>query len=75
MNYISVEVDDFKDANEALGNRVEVCSDEKVKTEPSSISSGSVLNFHHYKPRLDYTRLHWHPRNHQLQQIYNSCPY
>ena len=31
---ISVEVDDFKDANEALENQVEVCNDEKVKTEP-----------------------------------------
>jgi hypothetical protein len=34
MNDISVEVDDFKDANEALENQVEVCNDEKVKTEP-----------------------------------------
>ena len=31
---ISVEVDDFKEANEALENQVEVCNDEKVKTEP-----------------------------------------
>ena len=31
---ISVEVDDFDDANEALDNQVEVCNDEKVKTEP-----------------------------------------
>ena len=31
---ISVEVDDFKDANEALENQVKVCNDEKVKTEP-----------------------------------------
>ena len=31
---ISVEVDDFKDANEALENQVEVCNNEKVKTEP-----------------------------------------
>ena len=34
MNDISVEVDDFDDANEALENQVEVCNDEKVKTEP-----------------------------------------
>ena len=34
MNDISVEVDDFKDANEALENQVEVCNNEKVKTEP-----------------------------------------
>ena len=34
MNDISVEVYDFKDANEALENQVEVCNDEKVKTEP-----------------------------------------
>jgi hypothetical protein len=34
MNDISVEVHDFKDANEALENQVEVCNDEKVKTEP-----------------------------------------
>ena len=36
MNDISVEVDDFKDANEALENQVEVCNDEKVivKTKP-----------------------------------------
>ena len=34
MNDISVEVDDFDDANEALDNQVEVCNDEKVKTEP-----------------------------------------
>ena len=34
MNDISVEVDDFDNANEALDNQVEVCNDEKVKTEP-----------------------------------------
>ena len=34
MNDISVEVDDFDDANEALDNQVEVCNDEKVQTEP-----------------------------------------
>ena len=34
MNDISVEVDDFKDANEALENQVEVCNNEKVRTEP-----------------------------------------
>jgi hypothetical protein len=34
MNDISVEVDDFKDTNEAFENQVEVCNDEKVKTEP-----------------------------------------
>ena len=34
MNDISVEVYDLKDANEALDNQVEVCNDEKVKTEP-----------------------------------------
>ena len=34
MNDISVEVDDFKDSNEALENQVEVCNNEKVKTEP-----------------------------------------
>ena len=31
---ISVEVDDFKEANEAFENQVEVCIDDKVKTEP-----------------------------------------
>ena len=31
---ISVEVDDFKGANEAFENQGEVCNDEKVKTEP-----------------------------------------
>ena len=31
---VSVEVDDFDDANKALDNQVEVCNDEKVKTEP-----------------------------------------
>jgi hypothetical protein len=31
---ISVEVDDFRDANEAFENQVEVCIDDKVKTEP-----------------------------------------
>jgi hypothetical protein len=34
MNDISVKVDDFKDANEALENQVEVCNNEEVKTEP-----------------------------------------
>ena len=34
MNDISVEVDDFKDANEVLENQVKVCNNEKVKTEP-----------------------------------------
>ena len=34
MNDVCVEVDDFDDANEALDNQVEVCNDEKVKTEP-----------------------------------------
>ena len=34
MNYISVEVDDFKDTNEALENQVDVCNNEEVKTEP-----------------------------------------
>jgi hypothetical protein len=36
MNDISVEVYDFKDANEALDNQVEICNDEKVKTEPDT---------------------------------------
>jgi hypothetical protein len=31
---ISVEVDDFKEANEAFENQIEVSNDEKVKTEP-----------------------------------------
>jgi hypothetical protein len=31
---ISVEVDNFKEPNEAFENQVEVCIDEKVKTEP-----------------------------------------
>ena len=31
---ISVEDDDFKEANEAFKNQVEVCIDDKVKTEP-----------------------------------------
>ena len=31
---ISVKVDDFKEANEAFENQVEVCIDDKVKTEP-----------------------------------------
>ena len=31
---ISVNVDDFKEANEAFENQVEVCIDDKVKTEP-----------------------------------------
>ena len=31
---ISVEVDDFKEANEAFENQVEVCINDKVKTEP-----------------------------------------
>jgi hypothetical protein len=35
MNDICVEVDDIDDANEALKNQVEVCNDEKVKTEPA----------------------------------------
>jgi nicotinate-nucleotide pyrophosphorylase len=30
---ISVEVDDFKEANEAFENQVEVCIDDKVKTD------------------------------------------
>ena len=34
MKDISVEVDDFKVSNEALENQVEVCNNEKVKTEP-----------------------------------------
>jgi hypothetical protein len=34
MNDISVEVDDFKDANEALENQVDVCNNEEVQTEP-----------------------------------------
>ena len=34
MNDISVEVYDFKDANEALDNQVEVWYYKKVKTEP-----------------------------------------
>jgi hypothetical protein len=33
MNDISVEVDDFMDTNEAFENQVEVCIDDKVKTE------------------------------------------
>ena len=31
---ISVKVDDFKETNEAFENQVEVCIDDKVKTEP-----------------------------------------
>ena len=31
---ISVKVDDFKEANEAFENQVEVCIDDKVKAEP-----------------------------------------
>jgi hypothetical protein len=31
---ISVEVDDFKEANEAFENQVKVCIDDIVKTEP-----------------------------------------
>jgi hypothetical protein len=34
MNDISVEVDDFKDTNEAFENQGEVCNYDKVKTEP-----------------------------------------
>jgi hypothetical protein len=34
LNDISVEVYDFKDANEALDNQVEVWYYKKVKTEP-----------------------------------------
>ena len=30
----AVEVDNFKEANEAFENQVEVCIDDKVKTEP-----------------------------------------
>ena len=33
------EVDDFKYANEALGLQVEVCNDEKVKTEPDDLKA------------------------------------
>jgi hypothetical protein len=39
MNDISVEVDDFKYANEALENQVEVCNDEKVKAEPDDFEN------------------------------------
>jgi hypothetical protein len=31
---ISVDIDDFKESNEAFENQVEVCIDDKVKTEP-----------------------------------------
>ena len=40
MNDISVEVDDFKVSNEALENQVEVCNNEKVKTEPDEFEDG-----------------------------------
>ena len=36
-NDISVEVDDFKESNEALEYQCEVCNGEKVKTEPTSL--------------------------------------
>jgi hypothetical protein len=31
--------DDFKDTNEAFENQVEVCNDEKVKTEPDDFEN------------------------------------
>ena len=43
MNDISVDVDDFKDANEALENQVEVCNDEKVKTKPVNVTFCIVI--------------------------------
>jgi hypothetical protein len=36
FNKITLHNDDFKDANEAFENQVEVCKDEKVKTEPDT---------------------------------------